>query len=275
MNDASIPGGLPLPLRGTTRVFAILGDPIAQVGSPRVFNTLFRERGLEAVLIPLHVPTDDLPAVLAGLCGCRNVDGVILTIPHKQAVLPLLDRLGDAATRIGAVNAIRRTAEGGFEGDNFDGAGCVLGLRADGHTVRGRRTLLVGTGGAGSAVAHAFADAGVAALTLCDVDPAKAERLAASLGRAYPHLPVEVGGNDPRGFEVVVNGTPLGMRADDPLPVDPARLAPSALVVDVILEPALSPLLRAARARGCAIQPGPRMLEGQALAIARYFGIEP
>lgn len=268
-----VEGGLPLPIKGDTRVYAIIGDPIAQVGSPRVFNTIFRERGTAAVLIPLHVRPQDLAAAIEGFRAFRNVDGIMVTVPHKAAVVPLLDAVGDSATRIGAVNAIRRDADGRLFGENFDGKGCVIGLERQGHRIAGRRTLITGAGGAGSAVAHAFADAGAGPLTIYDVDTPRADRLAASVRSAHPSMQVDVGSPDPAEYETVVNCSPLGMKPEDPYPMDPARLNKGTLVVDVILKPRISPFLEAAAAAGCEIQPGYRMLEGQAEAVAGFFGI--
>lgn len=266
-------GGLPLPIGGSTRVYAIVGDPIAQVGSPRVFNTLFRENGVPAVLVPLHVDAADLEEAVRGFRGLKNLDGIIVTVPHKLAAARLVDRLGDAARRIGAVNAIRRDDDGAFVGENFDGKGCVIGLKKSGYEIAGRSALVVGAGGAGAAVAHAFADEGVSQITIFDVDGERAARLADSLRDARPDLDVALGDADPRGFGLVANCSPLGMRPEDPYPVDPDRLAPETLVVDVILKPRISPFLEAAQARGCRTQAGYRMLEGQAEAVARFFGV--
>ena len=266
-------GGLPLPVTGTTRVYAIVGDPIAQVGSPRVFNTLFCERGVEAVLVPLHVASVDLGDAVRGLFACRNFDGLIVTVPHKIAAAGLVDRLGDNARRIGAVNAIRREADGAIVGENFDGAGCVIGLAKEGHRLAGKSAVLLGAGGAGSAVAHALADAGVTRMVIADTDTARAERLVASLKQSTPGLDAKQGSADPADADIAVNCTPLGMQPGDPYPMDLARLSPATLVVDVVLKPPVTPFLEAAAAKGCPTQPGYRMLEGQAEAVARFFGV--
>ena len=265
---------LPLPIRGDTQLFVIIGDPIAQVGSPAIFNTIFRQAGAAAVLVPYHVGAEDLEDALRGFRGARNLGGIIVTVPHKIAVLPLIDDVGDSARRIGAVNAIRREPDGALIGDNFDGQGCVAGLYNKGHQVAGRRVLLIGAGGAGRAVANALADAGAGAITLYDLDPERAAALAQSICENRPSVEVRVGSPDPSGYDVVVNCSPLGMKPEDPYPVDPARLSPQTLVVDAVLKPRISPLLKAAGARGCMVQPGYRMLEGQAHAIAEFFGIK-
>ena len=264
--------GLPLPLSGETRLYAIIGDPVAQVGSPAFFNAAFRKLGAKAVLIPVQVASEGLPDLLRGLRAVRNLDGIVVTIPHKLAVMRFLDRIEPNGRRVGAVNAIRREGDGSWTGDNFDGVGCVRGLEKAGHDLSGRSALIVDAGGAGRAVTHAFADAGVARMRVWDVDEARRDELAGSLRTHHAPLVVETGPAEPEGFDLVMNCTPLGMRAGDPLPIDPARIAPGSLVVDVILKPPISALLRAAQARGCAIQPGRAMLEGQVEAVLGFFG---
>lgn len=273
-SPSAIEKGVPLPIDGTSRVYTIIGDPIAQVGSPTVFNTLFREAGFKAALVPFHVEPAALGQAMQGFRALRNLDGIIVTVPHKVAILPFLDELGPNAARIGAVNAIRREPDGRLLGENFDGKGCVIGLERQGHDLTGRKALVVGAGGAGSAVAHALADAGVAAMTVFDVDGKRRDALVESLNRARPDLDAQGGDPDPTGHDLVVNCSPVGMHADDPYPIDPERLVSGSIVVDVILKPRVSRFLEAAEKAGCAIQPGYRMLEGQAEAIATFFGVK-
>jgi len=265
--------GLPLPLSGKTRLYAIIGDPIAQVGSPALFNAAFRRRGAKAVLFPMHVAPSDLATVVSGVRRIRNFDGIIVTVPHKIAVMDLIDDVLPSGRRIGAVNAIRRAEDGRFIGDNFDGKGCVRALRDDGRAVNGKSVLVIGGGGAGRAVAHAIADEKPQRMRVVELDEARLADLIASVHAAHPDLPIESGPVDPEGFDVIINCTPLGMKESDPYPVDPERIAPGTFVIDVILKPATSPLIQAAEARGCPVQRGIRMLEGQVDAICDFFGI--
>jgi shikimate dehydrogenase len=276
MTDAQEIPGLPLPLSGATRLYAIVGDPVAQVGSPAVFNAAFRRLGAAAVLVPVQVTAERLHDLVQGLRAIRNLDGIIATVPHKIAISGFLDRIEQNGHRVGAVNAIRveRNGErdGLWIGDNFDGAGCVRGLAKAGHKLPGKSALIVGAGGAGSAVAHALADAGIARLRVVDPDEGRRERLAESLRTHHAALAVETGAPIPESFDVAVNATPLGMRDDDPLPLDPERLRPGTLVVDVVLKTPPSRLLREAQARGCPTQAGRAMLDGQVEAILQFFG---
>jgi len=257
---------------GTTRVYAVIGDPVSAVRSPEWFNTLFDKNGVNAVLIALQVERDDLATAFAGLRTMRNLDGLVVTMPHKAAMCELLDELGPAARTVEAVNAARREPDGRWTGDMFDGRGCVRGLRDQGHDIKGRCVFLLGTGAAGSAVAFALAEAGAGQLVIDDVDEARCAHVAQRVKQAFPEVGVQTGKLGGGNYDVVINATPLGMKPDDPLPFDPAGLPRSTLVVDVITKPVITPLLDQARKSGHRIHPGSHMHAGQAFEAARFFG---
>jgi shikimate dehydrogenase len=268
--EAEVPG-LPLPLTGRTSLFAILGDPISQVGSPALLNAAFRRRGWPAVLVPMHVSADDFRTVLPGLRGIRNLRGLVLTTPHKVAALSYVDRIGAEARLAGSINAIRCGHDGVWQGENFDGLGCVHGLERAGHRIAGRKVLLVGTGGAGAAVAAAIARKGPASLRLNDADWGRATRACAALREAFSGIDIALGEPDPEAMDIVINCTPLGMAGREGFAVEPDRLSPGTLVVDLVVEPEMTELLQAAAARGCAVHPGRRTLEGQIEQLCSFF----
>ena len=251
---------MPESLSGATRVHVIVGDPIAQVKSPAGVTRSLRERGLDAVVVPAHVAADDLDAWLAGVSRARNVDGIIVTVPHKFACLAHCASASDRATFLGAVNVMRRRRDGGWDGDMFDGLGFVQALRDRGADPAGARALIAGAGGAGTAIAHALVCEGLAGLVVHDADPDRRRRLVerlAGLGRC----PVREGGADPAGFDLVVNATPAGMRPGDPLPLDANRLEPGQVAACVVTAPAVSPFIAVARERGCRTSTGIDMFE--------------
>jgi shikimate dehydrogenase len=252
---------------GAARLFAILGDPVAVVRSPAWWNALFARQGRDAVFVPMQVAAADLPRVWAGLGAIGNLDGIVLTMPHKQAVLPLLDALGPAAQLVGAANTVRRLPGGGWEGEMFDGEGFCAGLRARGIAPEGRRVRQIGCGGAGRAIAFALARAGVAALLLEDAAPGRAAALAAEVTAAFPAV-ATTGTPD-----LLVNATPVGLRPGDPSPFADVALSPRLAVADVIPNPEVTALVAAARAAGCATATGRDMFEGQARLAAAYFGM--
>jgi shikimate dehydrogenase len=261
-------------LTGRTLLFPVVGHPAAQVRAPAVFNALFKRSGLDAVCFGLDLPPDRVVATVAGLLQSPNVGGVLVTVPYKKTLADLATRLGRAATATGAVNALRRAADGTIEGDLFDGLGFVRGLAAAGHPVAGRRVLLLGAGGAGSAIAAALAESGASLLAVHDPRLAAMDHLIARLQCAHPatlfrrqSLP------QPEDFDIVVNASPLGLHALDPLPVDPQRIAAGTLVCDIIMEPETTPLLKAALARGLPVHRGRAMLDQQVPSYLAFFGL--
>jgi shikimate dehydrogenase len=262
-----------MEITGKTRVFMVVADPIAQVRAPELYNGLFRRHGVDAVLVPAHVAPAQFAGFARQVLAARNIEGLWLTIPHKTAMLALLDRCDRFGQVAQAVNAVRRNADGSLEGALFDGIGFVAALRHAGFEPRGRRVLLVGAGGAGVAIATALADAGVPMLSLFDARPSRAAEVAARLATHYPveiSVPAEP---DPAGHDLVVNCTPLGLSDRDPLPIDVARLDADALVVDILMKNQPTPLLRACAARGIAAEPGFEMLVQQVPAYLDFFGL--
>jgi shikimate dehydrogenase len=260
-------------ISGTTRLIAHVGYPTAGFRSPLIYNPWFARQGIDAVVVPMGVDQTLWPGLIRPLLGLRNIIGALVTMPLKLDTAALVDELSVTARIAGACNAVRAAPDGRLEGEMFDGEGFVAGMRRAGRDPAGRRALVVGAGGVGSAIAASLAAAGVAALSLHDVNAAAAEALAARLRRHYPALALATGGNDPAGHDIVVNATPLGMNEADPLPLDPARLAPSSFVGEVVLRPDPTPLLRAALARACQVQPGEDMLLEQIPAYLAWFGL--
>jgi len=259
-------------ITGATRVLGIIGDPIAQARSPEVWTGLFRLNGVDAVCVPMQVAPSGLDSFLEGAKALRNFAGLIVTIPHKAASLHRVPTLTDRARRVGAVNVIRLDDDGEWTGDTVDGIGFADGLEARGQRIAGRRALVVGTGGAGTAIAVALAEAGAAEVAVFDLDP---ERAADAAGRvAAAGAPARVATPDAAGFDLVVNATPLGMAPGDPLPIALDRVGPGCIVGDVVVHPRLTKLLTAARERGCFVQPGVHMMDAQIAPMAEFLGLE-
>jgi shikimate dehydrogenase len=224
-------------------------------------------------MVAMRVSGDDLATTLRGLRAIANLSGLVFTIPHKMAMVGLVDDLAPNARLVGAINAARRGADGRWIGDMFDGRGCVAAARRQGHDLTGRTVLQVGAGGVGRAVAFAFAEAGIARLTVNDAREDRARALARDIAAAFPEIETAAGAARVERHDTVVNCTPLGMETDDPLPLPAADLGPGMLVIDVVLSDEPTPLLAAAAARGSAVQDGAAMLAAQVGEIARFFGI--
>lgn len=264
---------LPAPISGATRLYVVLGDPVTQVQSPGLMNPLFARLGLDAVLVPVHAAPEHFDRVFGGLRSVGNVDGIFVTVPHKAAARGLADRCSPMVEITGSANALRREADGGWYAENFDGVGFVAGLVRAGRDPRGLRVSLVGAGGAGSAIAAALLAAGAARLSLCDLDTAKLDGLRARLDTQWRGRTTGSAAPDLRDADLVVNATPLGLRPEDPLPLQPGLLRPGAVVADIIMRPRETRLLRAAAALGHRVHHGIHMLDGQVDSYREFFNL--
>lgn len=245
-------------LNGATRLHVIVGDPIAQVKSPAGVTSAFAERGLNAVVVPIHVTAADLPGFLRGASLARNFDGIIVTVPHKFACYDFCTTATDRAHFLRAVNILRRELDGGWFGEMFDGLGFIGAVRNAGGRPHGKRALLIGAGGAGSAIALALIETGVRELAIHDENATRRDSLISRLSETYGTA-VVVGSPDPTGFELIANATPAGMRPGDPYPIDVTKLTPDMFVGCVITAPAVPPLIEAARKIGCPTSVGTEM----------------
>jgi shikimate dehydrogenase len=261
-------------ITGTTRLYAIIGDPIAHVRTPMAFNDYFLALNIDAVCLPLQIGRDDLPRGWAGLKSMVNLDGFIVTAPHKAEAAPLCDKLEGDGVHTKVVNVVRREPDGSFSGTLLDGRGFVSGLIKQGHQVKGRRLYMAGAGGAGTALAYALSDAGAAALTIYNRTRSRAEKLVTDVGAAYPNIEVRVGTADASRHDIVVNATSLGLKPDDGHAFNLASADPSALVAEVVMKPDMTPLLIAAEKRGHAIHFGIHMLNSQLDLMMQFLGLD-
>ena len=259
-------------ISGKTTLIAHIGWPTESFKAPLVYNPWFEQRGIDAVVVPMGCKAEDYPAFFRALFRLTNVRGALVTMPHKVTTVGLVDAVTPTVEIAGSCNAVLLRPDGTLLGDMFDGTGFVRGLVRKGFAVAGARCLVVGTGGVGSAIAASLAAAGVGSITLCDVDAAAAAALAGRLRKHYGALDARVAGSDPAGFDLVVNGTPLGMKPGDPLPVDVTRLDPRTFVGEVVMKQEITPLLQAARDRGCRYQVGTDMLFEMIPAYLEFFG---
>lgn len=252
-----------ITLDGATRIFPIVGDPIAQVKSPGFLSDILQARGVNAVVIPAQVPVADFDLYVRALKKTQNIDGLVITVPHKFAALEQCDSVTERARFAGSVNVMRRLADGTWHGDNTDGMGFADGVAARGFDLAGKRALLVGCGGAGSAIAYEILARGAAHLAIHDADATRRDRVIARLSERFAGQ-VSAGSADPVGFDFIGNATPMGMREGDPLPVEANKLVAEQFCGCVITKPAISPWLQVAGTKGCGFMPGTAMFEAQA-----------
>ena len=247
-------------LSGATRLFPIIGDPIEFVESPFRLTHTFAARRHNGICVPLQVAEHDLAAIMDALTAAANVDGILVTMPHKFAAFDYCATSSGTARLLTAVSVLRRNPDASWHGDMLDGQAFVKAQKDHGAATDGARALLVGAGGAGSAIAIALLDAGVSHLGLHDADRRRAAALVELLAEVG-HGRVSTVSPDPTGYDLVFNATPLGMRDNDPLPADTARLAPTTFVGDVVAGHGLTPFIQAAQAAGCRTAGGADMVE--------------
>ncbi|MBI5379723.1 MAG: shikimate dehydrogenase [Nitrospirae bacterium] len=269
-----------MKITGTTRVLGIFGYPVAHTLSPAMHNAALEALGIEACYLPFEVASADLPGAIEGIRSLGLL-GVNLTIPHKEAALPLMDALSEEAARVGAVNTVE-VRENKLVGHNTDGLGFVRFLREDqGLSLDGRRVLALGAGGAGRAISFACAGEHATQIVIANRSKERGERLAADLRRAYPKIRISVAPLTPEaldgvfrsGIDLIVQTTPMGMRPEDPAPIPPELIEPHHVVCDIVYLPEETPLLQAARLRGASLVGGLGMLLHQgALAFELWTG---
>lgn len=256
---------------GATRLFGIVGHPIAQVRSPEMITAELTSRGHDAVLVPMHVLPDDFDACLPQLLRVRNLGGLVFTIPFKARACALADELGAQARAVGAINTLARGADGRWRGDIFDGQGCVEAFRRRGISFRDRRVMVLGAGGAGSAIAVAIGFERPATLRIFDVDVERARTLVEKVARASPGLAVTAGAPTTEGVDILLNASPVGMLDDARLPLEVAALPRELVVFDAIVSPSRTPLLALAEQSGCTIVRGREMMQGQIARMVDFF----
>ena len=200
-----------------------------------------------------------------------NFGGMIFTIPFKTRAVTLAGRLGRQAQMVGSINALARLPDGSWFGEIFDGVGCVTGIKRAGHEFTGRRIHLIGSGGAGTAIAIAIAFEHPAILRIWDEDRPRAEAAAAKVARIDPAIQVQIGFPIPNEADILLNATPVGMLDDPRNPLQTEELPASLVVFDAIVKPERTPLLRAAEASGCRVVGGRDMMRGQISRIAEFL----
>ena len=260
-------------INGNTELIAHIGYPTHTFKSPMIYNPYFQEARINAAVVPMGCKLDDYPVFLKSLFRLSNIRGALITMPLKVITVGLLDEVTPTVRVAGACNAVKRMPDGRLVGDMFDGTGFVRGIQRKGFDLIGKRVLVVGTGGVGSAISASLAAAGIAAISLFDLNKKSCQSLAQRLKTIYPKVDVFTGSNDPAGHELVLNATPMGMNEGDPLPMDVSRLSPDTFVGEVVMRAETTAFLAAAKARGCPTQVGIDMLFEQIPAYLDYFGL--
>jgi shikimate dehydrogenase len=258
-------------ITGKTRIAGIFGYPVEHTLSPVMHNAAFEALGLDCCYIPFTVHPDLLSAAVKAV-KALNLLGVNVTIPHKEKVMPMLDTIDDEASFIGAVNTIV-SSNGQLKGYNTDGRGFMRSLSESGINVKDRRVLIIGAGGAARAIGYYLAQK-AKAIYIYGRTRERAERLAADLKKVGENVSTVPDISRSADFHVIINATSLGLREDDPLPLDPALLRREQTVCDLIYRD--TRLLREAAKKDCSTVNGMGMLLWQGVfAFELWTGRKP
>jgi shikimate dehydrogenase len=265
-----------MKISGKTKVVGIFGYPVEHSLSPAMHNAAFEQLNLDYCYVTFLVRPDMLKDAVTGI-RAMNLSGVNVTIPHKENVIPFLDEVSEEASFIGAVNTIRNNS-GRLTGFNTDGRGFMQSLSEAGIDVRDKEILIVGAGGASRAVGYYLCKEATA-LHLYDVDVKKTDSLMQHLNRIKGNVFIadadSVKSKDFfSGLNIIINATPLGLKSDDPMPVDVSLLSDNLAVCDLIYKE--TPFLREASKIGCKTMDGLGMLLWQGVfAFEIWTGIMP
>lgn len=246
-----------IQLNGSTRLYFVVGHPIVQVKSPQGVTSELLKKGLNAIVAPADVAPEHFSNFVQQNLYLNNTDGLIVTVPHKIAALNCCQKLTERAQFIGAVNTIRR-CEQGWEGDMLDGKGMVQAICNQSIELKNKRVILAGAGGAGKAIAYELLLSGVAELAIFDLDQNRQEQLVTQLqqlgkGNVVAH------NNDPTGFDVAVNATPMGMNGDPSAAFQLDKLTGDMSVADVVTSPENTPFIQHSIGMGCSVVKGTDM----------------
>ena len=262
-------------LSGTSHFYALIGHPVAQVRSPIGFNTYLSSKNIDAAMIPFDLLPNAIIGFFDMLRGWENCLGCCVTIPHKGIAFDLIDQATPRAERIGAINIIKREKSGKLLGDMTDGIGCINALKLNGFSVTGKKIVLIGGGGAGSAIADAIGEHRAAQLSLVEIDKLKSDTLLLKLEKQYPALTLENNISRPEEIDIVINASPSGMNKNDLLPIDPYTFRSGIVIADSVTKPNFTPFLKSAKSNGCFIQKGSEMADAQLPIFLDFLGTPP
>ena len=258
---------------GTTTFYTMIGTPIIQVKSPLFYNRYFAEHGIDAVMVAMDVPTDQVKDHFKLMRAISNYCGSIVTIPHKQAAVDCMDEISERAEDLLSINVVR-LENGRLIGDMVDGLGFMVAVRTHGLSIQGKRAAIIGGGGAGAAIAQAIADSAADEIVIKEIKAERYSFLERLLKKTNPEIKISFELTSLEGFDLAVNATPVGMNDDPKVPFPTDTLPPSTLVADVVTSPKITPWLAAALKRGCEVQYGAEMAYGQFGLMGRHMGLE-
>lgn len=262
-----------LHLGGRTHLYLHLKDPHDVRGVAFVANPYVVEKKLDAFFVPIHVRRADFEAIVPSLARLGNVKGFLISMPFKEPIMALCDRLEPNARLVGSVNCVRIEDGGRLAGEMFDGLGLLAAARANGIAYAGKRLLLLGAGGAARAIAFAAMQDGITAIAITNRNAARAERLVADLRAAFPKSDAKTSDGAEPDVDLVVSCIP-GLDSAHLRSMPTPWLKPSTAVIDIVPS-GDTELIKRARATGCQVMNGQPMIFHQLDAMMAFMGPPP
>lgn len=260
-----------MDVTGKTKVLGIFGFPVEHTLSPAMHNSAFKALGLDMCYLPFKVSPENLPHAVNAI-KALNILGVNTTIPHKERVIPLLDEIDSEASFIGAVNTIVNS-NGRLKGYNTDGRGFIHSLMEEGVSINNKEIFIIGAGGASRAIGYYLSEK-AKRVSIYDIDQGKLESLVSDLNTIRKNVFISNDTKEIKGFDIVINATPLGLKPEDPLPVDADIITSGMTICDLIYKK--TELLKIANAKGAKTIDGSGMLLWQGvLAFELWTGLKP
>ena len=252
---------------GSTKIYGCLADPINHVKAPTIFTSIFKEKNIDAVMVPIHVNNENLENVITSLKTIKNFEGMTVTIPHKTSIAKLCDFLQQDAEFTQSVNWIKFDKDRKLIGNNFDGQGFVNGFLAQNFSIKNKKVCVFGAGGASVSIACSLANQKIKSLKIINRNVEKANELMKKVKILNKNLLVEVDKYKDNALlddcDIIINATSLGLHKDDKLPFDVSNTSPNAVIADIIMQPLETELLKKAKDLGRSVHYGKYMIESQ------------
>ena len=262
---------------GTTKIYGCLADPIDHVKAPTIFTSIFKEKNIDAVMVPIHVNKDNLEIVINTLKNIKNFKGMTVTIPHKTNVASLCDHLEQDAEFTQSVNWIKFDKDRKLIGNNFDGQGFVEGFKSQKFSIKNKKICLFGAGGAGVSIACSLAKEQMKSLKIINRNFNKAKELMIKINAIDKDLCVEVVNHKDQYLlsdcDIIINATSLGLHKNDNLPFDVSKTSPETVIADIIMQPLETELLKKAKKLGRSVHYGKYMIESQIDLVGNFLDL--
>ena len=259
---------------GSTKIYGCIADPIDHVKAPTIFSTIFKEKNIDAVMVPIHVNKDNLEIVITSLKKIKNFEGMTVTIPHKKSIAKLCDYLEQDAVFTQSVNWIKFDRDRKLIANNFDGQGFVNGFLAQNLSIENKKVCIFGAGGAAVSIACSIASQNIKSLKIINRNVDKAKELMKKVKVINKNLSVEVDKYENNfslyDCNIIINATSLGLHKNDKLPFDVSKTSPDAVIADIIMQPLETDLLKKALDLGRSVHYGKYMIESQ-IDLAGHF----